>query len=53
MKDPYFGTPDRIQIVKGWLDKNNQPQEIYNVVWSNREKRKADASGKIIFTYAR
>jgi hypothetical protein len=37
---------DRIQIVKGWLDKNNVAQEkIFNVAWS--EGRELDANGKL------
>jgi hypothetical protein len=48
MKDPYSGNLDRIQIVKGWIDKKGQPQEkIYNIVWSDPEKRKMDSNGKI------
>ena len=35
MKDPYSGNLDRIQIVKGWLDKNDKTNEkVYDVVWS-------------------
>ncbi len=46
MKDPLSGNLDRIQIVKGWLDQQGQPQEkVYDVVWSGQ--RKPDASGKL------
>jgi hypothetical protein len=42
------GNLDRIQIVKGWLDKSGKPQEkIYDVVWSDPGKRKVDAKGKL------
>lgn len=37
---------DRIQIVKSWLDANNQAQEkIFNIAWS--EGRELDANGKL------
>jgi hypothetical protein len=43
--DPFSGILDRIQIVKGWLDKNGRPQEkVYDVVWSG--EREPDANGK-------
>ena len=46
MKDPYSGNLDRIQIVKGWLDKDGGTKEqIYNVAWS--DNRKLGADGKL------
>jgi hypothetical protein len=46
MKDPYSGNLDRIQIVKGWLDSKNMPQEkVYDVVWAG--DRKPDRKGKL------
>jgi hypothetical protein len=37
---------DRIQIVKGWLDADGEPQEkVYDVVWSG--DRKPGADGKV------
>jgi len=46
MKDSYRGNLDRIQIVKGWLDKSGKTQEkVYDVVWSGN--RKPDAKGKL------
>jgi len=46
MKDSYSGNLDRIQIVKGWLDKAGKTQEkVYDVVWSGN--RKSDAKGKL------
>ena len=46
MKDPYSGNLDRIQIIKGWLDKDGKTQErIYDVVWSG--DRKPGADGKV------
>lgn len=44
--DPYSGNLDRIQIVKGWLDKEGRTQEkVYDVVWSG--DRAPDAKGKL------
>ena len=46
MKDPNGANLDRIQIIKGWVDTNGEPQEhIYNIVWSG--DRKLDADGKL------
>ena len=46
LKDPYSGNLDRIQIVKGWLDKNgNTHEKVYDVVWS--DQRKPDKDGKL------
>lgn len=48
LKDPYGGNLDRIQIVKGWLDKSGKTHEkVYDVVWSDMEQRKADKKGNI------
>ena len=47
-KDPFSGNLDRIQIIKGWLDKSGKLQEkIFNVVWSDADKRKQQADGKL------
>jgi Protein of unknown function (DUF3604) len=46
LKDPYSGNLDRIQIVKGWLDKKGKTHEkVYDVVWSGN--RKPSAKGKV------
>jgi hypothetical protein len=46
MKDPLSGNLDRIQIVKGWLDKAGKTQEkVYDVVWSGN--RQPGAAGKL------
>jgi hypothetical protein len=46
MKDPYSGNLDRIQIVKGWLDKDGETHEkVYDVVWSG--DRKPGTNGKL------
>ena len=46
LKDPYSGNLDRIQIIKGWLDKSGKTHEkVYDVVWS--DDRKPGADGKL------
>ena len=48
LKDPQSGNLDRIQIVKGWSDKNTgyMQEKIYDIVWS--DNRKIDAkTGKL------
>jgi hypothetical protein len=46
MKDPYSGNLDRIQIVKGWLDRQGEKHEkVYDVVWSG--DRKPGSDGKL------
>jgi hypothetical protein len=48
LKDPYSGNLDRIQIVKGWLDKRGKTHEkVYDVAWSDAATRKPDAQGKL------
>ncbi len=46
VKDAESGNLDRIQIIKGWTDKDGQTQEkVFEVVWS--ENRTLDANGKL------
>jgi uncharacterized protein DUF3604 len=46
LKDPIGGNLDRIQIIKGWMDKKGELHEkVYDVAWS--DKRKPDANGKL------
>ncbi len=46
MKDPYSGNLDRIQIIKGWMDKDGKTHEkVYDVVWSG--DRKPGGDGKL------
>ncbi len=46
LKDTIGANLDRIQVVKGWLDANNELHEkVYDVVWSG--DRKPDAKGKL------
>ena len=48
LKDPLSGNLDRIQIIKGWLDKSGTVQEkVYDVVWADAATRKPDAKGKL------
>jgi hypothetical protein len=48
LKDPIGANLDRIQIVKGWLDaKGEVHEQVYDVVWGDREKRKPGANGKL------
>jgi len=45
-KDPDGANLDRIQVVKGWLDKDGKPQErVYDVAWSGN--RKPGKDGKV------
>ena len=47
LKDPYGGNLDRIQILKGWLDKKGETHEkVYDVAWSDADKRKM-SKGKV------
>ncbi len=47
-KDPLGGNLDRIQVIKGWLDRNGQLQErIFDVVWGDADRRKPDAAGRV------
>ncbi len=46
MKDPLSGNLDRIQIIKGWMDKKGDLHEkVYDVVWSGDRQR--GANGKV------
>jgi len=46
LRDPIGANLDRIQIIKGWLDKDGKTHEkVYDVAWSGG--RKPDAKGKL------
>ena len=48
VKDPYSGNLDRIQIIKGWMDKKGKLHEkVYDVVWGDADKRKPGKNGKL------
>jgi len=49
MKDPESGNLDRLQIVKVWPNTaNGLPMEkVYNVAWSDADKRKPDDAGNL------
>ena len=46
LRDPVGANLDRIQIVKGWLDKKgNTHEKVYDIAWS--DGRSVDAKGKL------
>jgi hypothetical protein len=46
LKDPFGGNLDRIQIIKGWLDKDGKTHEkVYDVIWAG--DRKPGKNGKL------
>ena len=48
MKDAIGANLDRIQIIKGWLDKDGKTHEkIYEVAWGDAHKRQLGADGKL------
>jgi len=47
LKDPKSGNLDRIQVIKGWLDKSGKPQgKICDIVWGDAQRRKI-VNGKL------
>jgi hypothetical protein len=48
LKDPLSGNLDRIQIVKGWLDKKGKTHEkVYDVAWGDADRRQPGDDGKL------
>ena len=48
LKDPIGANLDRVQIIKGWLDAKGEVHEkVYDVVWSDPDKRKVGKDGKV------
>jgi hypothetical protein len=46
LRDPVGANLDRIQIIKGWLDADGNPQErVYDVAWS--DNREPEDNGKL------
>jgi hypothetical protein len=46
VKDPVDANLDRIQVIKGWVDAEGEPQErVYDVAWS--DGREPDADGRL------
>mgnify|MGYP001818071074 FL=1 len=46
LRDPVGANLDRVQIVKGWIDKNGKTHEkVHDVIWSG--DRKPDSKGKL------
>lgn len=47
LKDPIGANLDRVQVVKGWIDRSGKTQEkVFDVVWSDPAKRKK-VGGKV------
>lgn len=48
LKDPEGANLDRVQMVKGWVDKSGKLHEkVFDVVWSDMSKRPKAANGKV------
>ena len=45
MKDPRGANLDRLQIVKGWIEKEEMKEKVFNVAWS--DERPVDEEGNI------
>jgi len=48
LKDPHGANLDRVQIVKGWMDKGGKTREkVFDVVWGDAESREPGSDGKL------
>lgn len=48
LKDPLSGNLDRIQIIKGWLDKEgNTHEQVYDVAWGDADTRQPGEGGRL------
>jgi len=48
LKDPIDGNLDRVQVVKGWVDKaGNSHEKVFDVVWSEMDGKRKLAGGKV------
>ena len=48
LKDPVGANLDRVQVIKGWLDRKGETQEkVYDVAWGDAATRKPGANGKL------
>ncbi|MFM5949064.1 MAG: DUF3604 domain-containing protein, partial [Novosphingobium sp.] len=48
LKDPMDGNLDRVQVIKGWVDKNGVAQEkVFDVVWSDMDGKRKLVGGKV------
>jgi opacity protein-like surface antigen len=49
LKDSMGANLDRIQVVKGWLERDGKTthEKIYDVAWGDADRRKPDADGKL------
>jgi hypothetical protein len=48
LKDPTDGNLDRVQVVKGWVDKAGQAHEkVFDVVWSEMDSKRKLTGGKV------
>lgn len=48
MRDPNAASLDRVQVVKGWIDRNGETHEqVFDVAWSQPDTRRIGKNGKL------